>query len=719
MIQLAKTFSKAWWLTTGADTFVGGASGDEFNALTVDASGNAASTLTAFDSIDGGAGNDTLNIYTDTAAAVTAGNQSVPSNLTVKNVETINFNNAGITATTGIVASSFVGATAINQIGTAAAAVTQLAATTTAGFNGVVGGLITVTAATTAATAKVALTNVVDAITGVTVAGDALNAVTVTGNVVASDAVVGLQPVTLTVNAGKTVESVTINTAVASDLNISNVAGSSKTVSSVDASASTGSINYVAQNTIASIKTGAGNDTATLATSLNATVKAASISTGAGNDKVTVTASLASAAAGQTVTVDAGAGNDEIQLTVDTRAAYNVTAGAGDDQVVLLTSLESALVQTIGGVVSTSNVKIDGGAGTDTLHVVDATLSATAYERLAVNVTGFETIAFDNAATAIAADKLSQFSTLGFDAGGVVTGVAAAQTLVAEAALTATAAGYVAAVDADTPAVYAGTLNIQATGAASQSIVANANVVNLTVAADAVTGNAANAVLSGDYKTLNATVQSVHDLVDGVADGSESLGTLSAVGAAALESATVTGAGVVTITGAALTTIDVSGVTAFADLNGDGTAGTEGNLSTTTITGNTLAQTIKLGGAKDTVNVVSSVDKLDTITGFSLVADADNAEKADANLSDALQIGNDTFAAVTIEATNNTFTLALDQVAKSAVDNALFVFEGNTYAYVDSTPALQTDTYAAGDTLVQLTGVYNLDQLASVITVAA
>jgi hypothetical protein len=77
------------------------------------------------------------------------------------------------------------------------------------------------------------------------------------------------------------------------------------------------------------------------------------------------------------------------------------------------------------------------------------------------------------------------------------------------------------------------------------------------------------------------------------------------------------------------------------------------------------------------------------------------------------------FAAVTIEATNNTFALALDQVAKSTVDNALFIFGGNTYAYVDSTPAVETDTYSAADTLVQLTGVYNLDQLAGVVTAAA
>jgi S-layer protein len=52
-------------LIPGADSLTGLGANDTFNALTVKADGTGSSTFTAFDSIDGGAGVDTLNIYTD------------------------------------------------------------------------------------------------------------------------------------------------------------------------------------------------------------------------------------------------------------------------------------------------------------------------------------------------------------------------------------------------------------------------------------------------------------------------------------------------------------------------------------------------------------------------------------------------------------------------------------------------------------------------------
>jgi hypothetical protein len=70
-------------LTTGVDTLVGTAGNEVFNAL-IDSTGTPAnSTLTVLDSIDGGAGNDTLNINAITAVANLNG-------LAITNVETLN-----------------------------------------------------------------------------------------------------------------------------------------------------------------------------------------------------------------------------------------------------------------------------------------------------------------------------------------------------------------------------------------------------------------------------------------------------------------------------------------------------------------------------------------------------------------------------------------------------------------------------------------------------
>jgi len=52
--------------TTGVDTIVGTASNDTVNVYALNASGAAATTLSAYDSFDGGAGVDTVNIFVDT-----------------------------------------------------------------------------------------------------------------------------------------------------------------------------------------------------------------------------------------------------------------------------------------------------------------------------------------------------------------------------------------------------------------------------------------------------------------------------------------------------------------------------------------------------------------------------------------------------------------------------------------------------------------------------
>lgn len=690
-------------LTAGADTIVGGAANDVINALTVDATGATKSTLTAFDSIDGGAGNDTLNIFTETGGIFGSGavNTTFPANVTVKNVETINYNNAG----NGVIikASNFVGATAINQIGTGSAgAVTELAAGTVAGFNGTASGSLNVTAADTAATAALALTNVAEGLTVNVKAGAAgvLNSVTITGTVADTNNNGVVENTRVNVTAGKDVESVAVNTAVATTLFVIN---SGKAVSTVDASASTGSITYVAAGTVANVKTGAGKDTVTLATALDATTKAASVATGAGDDVLNVTAAAAAAVTGgTTVSVDAGEGKDTINLTIGANTAYDVKAGAGDDT-----------VRLVSGTVKTTD-KIDGGAGTDTVSLATAAaLVADDYIVFNKVLTNFETLKLTSAVNDLDADQLAaNYSTVDLAAGSTVTNVGT-QALVAHGNLIATAKGYVAAAAGATPATYVGTLNI--TDKATGAITANADKVALTVDASA---NAASVTLAGDVKSATVSlVQGVNDkgtvaTADDVLFAGKAVVTNSATVLTNLESLTLSGNGAADVTnvnGTKLVNVDASALNSV-DVAGKVAAGL------TYTSDNALAETIKLGAGQDKITLnASTYGKMDVIQGLNLVASAADAKAVDATKSDILHINDvdlSTTGALGFTTTQTDLDLALKDAAAYAhtkTTDVAFHMGGNTYVLHDSGNGL----IDAADTVVKISGQVNLDLLAS------
>jgi hypothetical protein len=180
-------------------------------------------------------------------------------------------------------------------------------------------------------------------------------------------------------------------------------------------------------------------------------------------------------------------------------------------------------------------------------------------------------------------------------------------------------------------------------------------------------------------------------------------------------------------------------MTAFADLNDKGqevasngtTVGGYNNLSTSTVTLNgNIAETVILGGAKDLVvtglNAASatgsSIGRVDTITGFTVVADAANPLVADATRSDVLDLGaagGTAFIggvggnAAKMTVTGSTLEAALLQAAglKNAADanvnNVVFHFGGDTYVYQD----VGNDGLTDNDALVRMTGQLNLDLL--------
>ena len=716
---LGQTGGQSFTLTTGADTgaaFTGTTGADVFNALAVKADGTAASTLTAFDAIDGGAGTDTLNIYTTAVE-----NAAFPA-ATVKNIEIVNVYNSGAAAAFGD-ASKFVGVQQLWQIG-AAEAVTNLEGTTTAGFRNV-NASVNVSPAAGVAISAIALDNFgegkIVTVNG-SAATSALSAVTVSGTVKDTDANGVIAATVLDTYAGKNVETFSVKSDVATSLSVTKNAASTKEVSSVDASASTGAITFVGATTVANIMTGTGKDTVTLATSLNATTKTASVSTGDGDDTITVAAVVGTVAAGQKVTVDAGAGKDNITVTVDAGVAYDVMAGAGDDTVV------------VNGVVKTTD-KIDGGDGVDTISLAGK-INYLADDYIVANkvLTNFETLKLTGAAvTNLDASKLAaNYTTIDLSTGSVVDNVST-QALVANGALTAEAAGYKSALEAASPGnvgtiVYAGTLNITDKGlaGAADAIRAHAETVNLTIAGGKANGVAANnATLTGEAKTATVTLSAGTDTKSTVTDTSDDTLVASTVtisqtaaataeGLSALTSLTLSGNGKAIVGNAALVA-DYSLVTvdAFAlnSVNEKGVA--VAGLQYTSF--NSKAETITLGGGLDTVTLnASTYGKVDTITGLNLVLNAGKTA-LDVTKSDTLVITGfgDLLAAGKMTTTQTDLDLALKDAAAftvsgSAVDMVAFHFGGDTYLFSDKGTMGSID---AADIVVKLTGTIDLDAL--------
>ncbi|MBU4611584.1 DUF4214 domain-containing protein [Achromobacter sp. GG226] len=254
---------ESFTLTPGTDNLTGTSGDDVFNATPVDPTNSQpADTLNQFDTVDGGLGRDTLNIYTDGA-----GKNSVQQG-TVRNVEVINIYNTdeetdgalfGLKDGTGVNAAGFQGAEEVWQYNRADT-VNNLGANTAAGFGNLTAAeTLTVNAA--AATATVAFDNVVandEGSVDLSVAGGSLNQVTIAGELAAVEDGEDAPYVSLTVNNSGTgnVGTFTLNSAV--DARIESIDGNG--VTAVNAAGSTGDIWYEMGDGVKSFTGGSGDD---------------------------------------------------------------------------------------------------------------------------------------------------------------------------------------------------------------------------------------------------------------------------------------------------------------------------------------------------------------------------------------------------------------------------------------------------------------------------
>lgn len=379
---------QAFALTTGADSFTGKAGNDSFTAT--DIAGNKA--FTVGDKLDGGAGNDTLNISAN-------GIITMPLSATVKNIETANL--ASGTTASDVDTTAWTGLTALN-------------------FSSV--GDITLTAA---ATTDVTVSLTQDATGTTTINGGSTLTLTETGsdggtiNIGATTAVAGAVNVTANVKTAAATGD-TINVTGGTIVNVTQVAGNA-----VNTTTTAGTVNVTgnALTTTVSVKDSAfgtagatvvghnnGNvnvldsaRTSTTAAGHIATVSLENFAAGAINSSALTTVSLAGDAA--SLTIDRGnltATPTANVLTVnvkdlDMSGALTDNEAAADDGFTTLNIVSTGAGSSVGSLVfaDATTLNISGSAafssGAETLTsltsvVVTNTAGATLTTALAAGV---------------------------------------------------------------------------------------------------------------------------------------------------------------------------------------------------------------------------------------------------------------------------------------------------------------------------------------------
>ena len=303
--------SQSFALTTGTDTLIGSASDNVINA--------PAGTLTVGDTIDGGAGTDTLNVSTTgTVPAVTIKNIEVLTVLATPNPVTWDL--SGVT-----------GLTTINSVNNAAGAgltVSNVANVVNASMQNTNSGLsITYATAAVSGTSDASTLTLSKVGAGATFTGSGVETLTINSkdgaNVLASLTDTGLTKLVITGD-----QALTIGTDNGTGATPTATIGST-TIGTVDASAATGAI---------SISTGNGVGGATgNTTKVGVTVTAPTASTGTlalttGTQKDTVTLGAGNA------TVVLGAGDDTLTSGTGTNT---ITPGTGNDTITLSTGTDT------------------------------------------------------------------------------------------------------------------------------------------------------------------------------------------------------------------------------------------------------------------------------------------------------------------------------------------------------------------------------------------
>ncbi|WP_322993540.1 hypothetical protein [Limnohabitans sp.] len=721
--------SQTFNLTQGLDTFTGGTAADTFNAYAFNSiTGADTTTLHSVDALDGGDGTDTLNIEVKASGGAPDDYNNVIQG-TIKNIEIININNTAA-ATASTVDASALGAEA-QQIWQSVKQnnITKVAATTTAGYKNIAAAeTFNVAPADAAATATVAFDKVAEGSTLNVVATNTgtLNSVKVSGTVVDTDVSGAVANTIVAVTVGKDVQSLAVNTTAATDLRITDGAGTKK-LATIDASASTGAIKYNdAETTVTTITTGSGKDDVTvvtvtakdvLATAADETVNA-TVTTNDGDDKVTVNVT----GDGKT-TVNTGAGNDTVSITARGTSVLTVNLGDGSDSFTSQTPI--AATDTI-----------DAGDGSDTLL-----LSLVGSSNVAA-FKNFDVYDVKAMAAALDLDILNTQNTVAEIVASGALGAAvnllnvgagvnfrATKDMLAVNALTLTqktAGALTVTLDADQAAEAAGDDTV------AMSVVAD-NATAVTATFDAAYANVAGsqgdeAPVTDNVSTITLSTKAATTLavVSGGANAKNVLNVTDTAVGGALTAVTVTGAQALTLsvaTAAKLASVDASAATggltaSLANLKDGGMIklGSGTDVITATAASNTTGAESITGFAKTAAVSVSSAaaDKLTVDVGG-----ATNEAVANASLSAlaaTLSNGVLTFTGAG-PATLAAALVIADDFADVKGETVAFQYLGDTYVFAqgDAAHVVGIVDVSANDVLVKLTGVSGVTNLTEVV----
>lgn len=574
------TGGESFDLTVNQDTLTGTSGADTFNAPVVNVNGTLTDTLQSVDSINGGAGVDTLTATINSAAVITP---------TLNAVENVTIRSTNVGATLSLIGSNGVekvtvanstGAMLVNDLG-AVGAVAVANQNTNVSFD-----------KSTAATLAISLS--------------ALGTISKTA------------PVEVDVDLGATTASKATTLNITADNVNAEILDTTGVNVATAATIAASGVNELKLTDGANIATLAITGAGSVDLSEVALVKVATLTAGDGG----VTFSNGDSTA-TTFTATTGAGKDT--LTVDGANITTISTGAGDDTVTTSTAplVATATISLGDGndtltlhAASAAGATLSGGVGVDTLATALAdytTISGYSAENRA-KITGFETLSLTGA-------PLADLTTVDLSA---IAGLTSAQILGVAAGIGSAAT--ISNVGANSAVIAKGDL-VANTGALTVTLkdaTGASDVLNLTLD-QAITQNndttvdtftsAITSITTNGVETLNIT--STGTLNTDVTAGNET--DIAVNGLTIVDNALVTlnilGDQGFTFSSAAgmtkLATVDVSANTAGGTVNVSAAA-TDGTAAAITVTGSAGKDTIVGSGNIDTISGGAGND---TITG--------------------------------------------------------------------------------------------------------